>query len=356
MKAAVLRKLSISALLSVATIPFCAAQANLAGNWEGMLDTGGGMFHIVWHAVAAPDGTLTSTFDNIDQNIFDIKVKNLALKGSDLTMSVDDTISVNGQDVSIRGDFAGKLSSDGNEVDGTWHQTDPEQPPAPIKLKRAAAQAGSSATPASQTGVVGDWSGTLNAGPAKLRLLLHIKAAQDGTLTGTLDSLDQGANDIPISTVELKDGKLNLNVAAVNGTYEGTVNKDSSEITGTWTQGQALELNFIRAQPQAAASKPAAPTDIDGTWTGKLETPSANLTLNLKITNMDTGLTAMIQSPDQNPNWGPATSITRDGDKLTVKFDAFAATFEGKISADHSTIDGHFTQAGNEFPLVLKKI
>lgn len=356
MKAASLLKLSISALLALATIPFCAAQTNLAGNWEGTLDTGGGTFHIVWHAVAAPDGTLTSTFDNIDQNILGIKVKNLALKGSDLTMSVDDTVSINGQDVPIRGDFAGKLSSDGNEVDGTWTQTEPEQPAAPIKLKRAAAQPSSSATSASRPGVVGDWSGTLNAGPAKLRLLLHIKAAQDDTFSGTLDSLDQGANDIPISTVEFKDGKLNLNVAAVNGTYEGTLNKDATEITGTWTQGQPLELSFKRAEPQAAAPKAAAPSDIDGSWTGKLETPSANLTLNLKITNMDTGLAAEIQSPDQSPNWAPATSIARDGDKLTITFNAFAATYEGKISADHTNIEGHFTQAGNELPLVLKKI
>jgi hypothetical protein len=145
-------------------------------------------------------------------------------------------------------------------------------------------------------------------------------------------------------------------VAAVNGTYEGTVNKDATDITGTWTQGQPLELNFKRVQPQAAAPRPATPSDIDGSWTGKLETPSANLTLNLKITNMDTGLTAMIQSPDQNPNWAPATSITRDGDKLTVTFNAFAATYEGKISTDHATISGHFTQAGNELPLVLKRI
>jgi len=71
---------------------------------------------------------------------------------------------------------------------------------------------------------------------------------------------------------------------------------------------------------------------------------------------MDTGLTAQLQSPDQNPNWAPANSIARDADKLTVRFDAFDATYEGKISADHTSIDGHFTQMGNELPLALKKI
>ena len=242
--------------------------------------------------------------------------------------------------------FAGKLSSDGNEITGTWTQTDPAQPPAPIELKRSATQPAAAPAATSQAPVVGDWSGTLNAGPTQLRLLLHIKAAKDGTLTGTLDSIDQGANDIPISTVAFKEGKLELNVAAVNGTYEGTVNKDASEITGTWTQGQPLELNFKRAQPQAAAPKPAAPTDIDGSWTGKLTTPGATLTINLKISNMDTGLTAQLQSPDQNPGWAPANSITRNGDKLTVRFNAFDATYEGKISTDHNSIDGQLHADG----------
>lgn len=356
MKVTTLLKLFVPALLAFALAPHSAAQASLAGNWEGTLDAGGMTFRIVWHAIAAQDGTLTSTFDNVDQNIYGIKVKTLAMKGSDLTMSVDDTVSINGQDVPVRGDLVAKVSADGNHVSGTWTQTEPAQPPAPIELKRGTSQATAAPATTPPASVAGEWSGTLHAGPTQLRLILHIKAAQDGTLTGTLDSIDQGANDIPISTVAFKDGKLELNVAAVNGTYEGTVNKDATEITGTWTQGQPLELNFKRAQPQAAAPKPATPTDIDGTWTGKLTTPTATLTINLRIANMDTGLTAQIQSPDQAPNWAPATSITRDSDKLTVTFNALAATFKGRISPDRATIDGHFTQMGNELPLVLKKI
>jgi hypothetical protein len=357
MKIASLLKLTVPMLLALVLIPIATPQANLAGNWQGTLDEGGTTFHVAWHAVAAADGTLTSTIDNVDQNIFGVKVKTTTLKGSDLTMSVDDTINVNGDDVAIRGDLVAKLSDDGNEVTGTSTQTEPAQSPAPITLKRVAAQPASAPATSAQAAVVGDWSGTLDAGPAKLRLLLHIKAAADGTLTGTLDSIDQGANGIPLSSVAFKDNKLELNVAAVNGTYEGTVDKEASEITGTWTQGQPLPLNFTRAKAEtASAPKPAAPTDIDGTWTGKLNTPGGTLTINLKIANMDTGLTAQIQSPDQSPNWAPATSIAREGDTLKVTFNAFAATFEGKIAADHSTIDGHFTQMGNELPLVLKKV
>ena len=46
--------------------------------------------------------------------------------------------------------------------------------------------------------VAGDWQGTLHAGGAELRLVLHITKAADNTLKATLDSIDQpGAMEFP---------------------------------------------------------------------------------------------------------------------------------------------------------------
>jgi CubicO group peptidase (beta-lactamase class C family) len=118
-----------------------------------------------------------------------------------------------------------------------------------------------------QTQIAGDWLGTLSAGGAQLHLVLHLTAAKDGSLTATLDSVDQGANGIPVTAVTLKDSKLSLTIDAVHGGYEGTVNKEATEIDGTWTQGQPLPLNFTRAAastaPAAAASAAAKPS-LDG--------------------------------------------------------------------------------------------
>jgi len=58
-----------------------------------------------------------------------------------------------------------------------------------------------------QPQVAGDWLGTLNTGGPQLHLVLHIAAAKDGSLTATLDSVDQGANGIPVSAVSLKDSQ-----------------------------------------------------------------------------------------------------------------------------------------------------
>lgn len=358
MKPTIMFRLAIAAWSVFAFAPISSAQPNLGGDWTGTIDVNGNTVHVAWHIQVGSNGTLTSTLDNIDESVYGIKVKSTTIDGAKINFSVDEQVQANGQDLHLLGSFAGTVAASGNEINGTFTQEEPQQATLEIHFVHAASTASSTASAAStQPSIAGDWSGTLDAGGAQLRLLLHITAGKDGSLSATLDSIDQGANGIPIQTVTFKDGKLHLDVTAVNGTYDGNANKDATEIDGTWTQGQSLTLNLKRAQPTAAAApQPATPTDIDGTWSGKLETGAAMLTINLKIANMDTGLTAQIQSPDQSPNWAPATSITRTGDSLTVEFKAFHATYEGKISADHSTIDGKFNQMGNDLPLVLKKI
>lgn len=118
----------------------------------------------------------------------------------------------------------------------------------------------------SQSQIAGDWQGTLIIPGPQLHLLLHITAAKDDSLTATLDSVDQGANGIPVSSISLSDSKLSFTVEAVHASYEGTVNKDATEIDGTFTQGQPMKLDFKRAssQPPAASATPAAKPSLDG--------------------------------------------------------------------------------------------
>jgi hypothetical protein len=209
-----------------------------------------------------------------------------------------------------------------------------------------------------QAQIAGDWQGTLNAGGTQLRLVLHVTAAKDGSLTATIDSVDQGANGIPVSAVTLKDSNLSLTVDAVHGTYEGTVNKDATEINGTWSQGMPLELNFKRAaaQPAAAAPKPAPPSEIDGTWQGTLDVGARKLRVVFKIVNTQDGLTAQMQSPDQSPVWLSATSVKRSGSSLTIELKGIGVVYDGKIAADLRSIDGTFTQMGTPLPLSLKRV
>jgi len=106
--------------------------------------------------------------------------------------------------------------------------------------------------------IVGDWQGTLKAGPAELRVGLHVAPGDDGGLKATMDSLDQGATGIPVTSIAVKDSKVTLTVEVIRGAYEGTVNADATVIDGTWTQGLSLPLVFKRTTQQAGGTTAGA--------------------------------------------------------------------------------------------------
>jgi pimeloyl-ACP methyl ester carboxylesterase len=208
-----------------------------------------------------------------------------------------------------------------------------------------------------QMPIVGDWQGTLNTGQGELRLVLHISKAQDGSLSATLDSVDQAANGIPVTAISLKDSKLKLTIDAVHGSYGGTVNKDATEIKGTWSQGPSLDLNFKRmAASLQKDQKPVPPSDIDGTWMGALDLGGVKLRMVFHITNTADGLTATADSPDQNATGMPVTAVTRNGSSLKFEMKQLGGVFDGKISEIHTTIAGTWSQRGNTIPLVLKLV
>ena len=99
----------------------------------------------------------------------------------------------------------------------------------------------------------GSWKGTLGAGTVKLRLVLTLTKTTNGEYKGVLESIDQGAT-LPADKVTLADDKLRVDVESVHGFFEGTFNKDFSEIAGSWTQnGMVQPLAFKRAESASAS-------------------------------------------------------------------------------------------------------
>jgi hypothetical protein len=102
---------------------------------------------------------------------------------------------------------------------------------------------------ASNPAVIGDWQGMLDTGTGSLRLVVHIAQGQDGNLTATMDSLDQGATAIAVSTINFKQPDLHFEIARIGGSFDGKINPASTEVVGNWKQGGAsLPLTLKRAR------------------------------------------------------------------------------------------------------------
>ncbi|MEA2087125.1 MAG: alpha/beta fold hydrolase [Candidatus Caldatribacteriota bacterium] len=112
----------------------------------------------------------------------------------------------------------------------------------------------------SEISIEGIWEGKLKVPGIELRIVFKISKNQDGTLTATLDSPDQGVTGIPVEEVIFKDNTLRLNVKSVGGVYEGKVSEDFLVIEGEWRQsGGAFPLTLKRVDKEVEILRPQVP-------------------------------------------------------------------------------------------------
>lgn len=118
---------------------------------------------------------------------------------------------------------------------------------------------GASLLPAQTPDLTGRWFGTLDAGPAKLRLAFHFNKESTGAWKGTLDSLDQSVNGIPLGKVSFEGNQLSVEIPAVAGTYAANLTS-TGQLEGKWTQGGAsLPLSLVRSADAGVAKRPQEP-------------------------------------------------------------------------------------------------
>ena len=99
----------------------------------------------------------------------------------------------------------------------------------------------------SVSALIGDWEGKIDTGNGSLRVIVHISQGAEGTLTGSLDSPDQGSTGTALDSINYKDPDLHFAIESFGSSFDGKMNRDSSEITGEWKQsGRTLPLVFKR--------------------------------------------------------------------------------------------------------------
>jgi pimeloyl-ACP methyl ester carboxylesterase len=108
--------------------------------------------------------------------------------------------------------------------------------------------------------VEGTWQGSLKVGIMELRLAFKISKKPNGSLTATMDSIDQGAKDIPVDDVAWHDPDLKIELKKIGGVFEGKAKKDLSQIEGTWKQsGQSFPLTIKRVEKTTELKRPQEP-------------------------------------------------------------------------------------------------
>lgn len=117
------------------------------------------------------------------------------------------------------------------------------------------------AMPPGVAGLDGDWVGALAVGGRGLALTLHIKGGQGGPVA-TLDSPDQGAFGIPITSLARAADRVSFKIASIGATFAGTLTRGGDILGGVFTQGgEDFPLTLARKPAGSAAVKLSRPQE-----------------------------------------------------------------------------------------------
>ncbi len=162
--------------------------------------------------------------DSLDQGVKDIPVSSLTLENGKLTFDSE----------KIMAHFEGQLDEKAGEIVGTWKQPGGSFPLTLKRTKEAELKVGAAAPKELE----GRWAGTLNVNDqVSYRLALRVEKPITGDdWTAVIDSLDQGANNIPVTAIALKGDELTFENKGIAAKFVGKVDHKKGEITGDWTQ------------------------------------------------------------------------------------------------------------------------
>ena len=224
-----------------------AADKGVDGSWEGELAvTPEIKLRLTLDVVKSKDGSLTGKWGSPDQGQKDLPLESMVLEDRVLSFSAKNAGA----------SYKGKLNEKGTELVGEWAQGGRTFP---LTLKRFdPSKVTVVAAPKEMEGI---WEGKLavNAG-IELRLALKVEKQKDGTFKATLASPDQGANDIAISAITLKDDELTFESKAIGAKFSGKKNEKGTAFEGEFQQsGAKFPLKLTKTDKISQAVRPQTP-------------------------------------------------------------------------------------------------
>ncbi|MDL5514877.1 alpha/beta fold hydrolase [Arenibacter sp. M-2] len=128
--------------------------------------------------------------------------------------------------------------------------------------------------------ITGQWHGTLDVQGTQLNLVFKISKIDSG-YSSTMDSPDQGAYGIPVTSTSFKDSTLRLVVSNAKIEYEGILGEDDIVLGNFKQVGRTLQLDLTREKVEKAErTRPQEP-----------KTPYPYLSEEVKFQNVGANLT-----------------------------------------------------------------
>jgi hypothetical protein len=178
------------------------------------------------------DGKLQATFDNLDEGRMGLPADTIKQDEQQVTFSFSN--------IGVK--YECTLSNDGKALDGYWLQG---QSKFPMNLKGEKII----------SGIIGTWQGYLDISQ-KLRLRLKVKKIE-GKFQATMDSLDQGAMDLPVDEIKCDENQVSFAMYNIGARFAGNLDKTGTVINGNYSQsGATVPLTFNKESESQKTKNP----------------------------------------------------------------------------------------------------
>jgi uncharacterized protein len=152
--------------------------------------------------------------------------------------------------------------------------------------------------------IIGQWNGILKVQGTQLRIVFNISKAENG-YTSTMDSPDQGAKGIPVTSTSFESTTLKLVASNLGIEYQGTLGTDNI-IVGNFKQaGMSFPLNLSKGTTEA--QKPVRPQEP------KKPYPYSDEEVTFENTKAGIKLAGTLTLPSKNGNFPAVILISGSG-------------------------------------------
>jgi len=237
----------LASLLVLAPAALLAA-TDPAGVWEGTLKTPNGDLGLVFNLHRDGDKWAAEA-DVPMQGVSGLQLINVKVDGATISFTLP----------AGPGDphYEGKLSEDGKTISGNFSQAG-AMLPLDLKWKsepRAVEKAGPANTGDVQA-LEGAWEGTMDANGTSIHLRFNFTKNADGSVKATLDVASQSISGLAFNSIARTGDAVKMELKVLAASFEGTLNKDASAMTGTWSQGGgSLPLTVQRMKAEKPDEK-----------------------------------------------------------------------------------------------------
>jgi hypothetical protein len=224
----------LTAALCLIAAPLLAQPPDLAGHWEGSLQTPAMEIPFAIDVARNARGQLVGTVNLPAEHIKGLPLLKVAIDGASVSFYA-------------RADqpLAGTLSADGQTLTGDYFAGGATMPFSMTRSGEAHVEP-PTASAAVTPDLEGTWTGVIRANGLELHVELQIANTGNGEATAHLVNLDQGGLRLPV-VVAQDHSTVTLTSTVVASGFTGSLNAASGELTGTFTQGsQSVPVTFRR--------------------------------------------------------------------------------------------------------------